>query len=60
MESQEVKLDYILKEIKLLRKEVKSLKEDKKEEDLTSFVELLEKNNELGTEEDLKKIGINI
>ena len=60
MESQEVKLDYILKEIKLLRKEVRSLKEDKNEEDLSSFVELLEKNNELGTEEDLKKIGINI
>ena len=40
--------------------EVKSLKEDKNEEDLSSFVELLEKNNELGTEEDLKKIGINI
>ena len=30
------------------------------EEDLSYFVELLEKNNELGTEEDLKKIGINI
>lgn len=60
MESQEPKLDHILKEIKLLRKEVKSLKEDKIEEDLGPFVELLEKNNELGTEEDLKKIGINI
>ncbi|MCH8520292.1 MAG: hypothetical protein LAT82_06075 [Nanoarchaeota archaeon] len=60
MESQEFKLDYILKEIKLLRKEVKSLKKLREEEDLDSFVELLKKNNELGTEEDLKKIGINI
>ena len=39
---------------------MKYLKEDKNEEDLSSFVKLLEKNNELAREEDLENIGMNI
>lgn len=59
MKTLDSKLDDILKEVKELRNEVKIL-QNNKEEDLTEFTNFLEQNNELGTEEDLKKIGIRL
>jgi hypothetical protein len=54
-----VTLDLVYKEMKKLREEIKELKSNK-EEDLTNFVKFLEIQNQLGTEEDLRKNGIEI
>lgn len=51
-----ITLEDIYSEIKALREEIAELKK----EDLTNFVNQLNKNNQLGTEKDLSKLGINM
>lgn len=51
-----VTLQDIYSEIKALREEIAELKK----EDLTTLVNQLDKNNQLGSEKDLSKLGINL
>ena len=53
-------LNQILFEISDLKKEVRSLKKELYSEDLSSFVNYLKENNELGTDEEAKKVGLKI
>lgn len=53
-------LNEILFELKSLKKEIKLIKKELKEEDLSSFVNSLEENNLLSTSSEARKVGLKL